>query len=160
MTSATMADHELAWTLAHRAGQLLLGLRDRLSGVGTDPDVLRSHGDRHSQVWIADQLARHAPDDAVLSEEAEDSPERLSASRVWIVDPLDGTREFGEPGRTQWAVHVAVWGPGELPAGAVALPAQNKPLSTAQPPAVKAGEGASPATGTLRMVVSRTRPPE
>jgi 3'(2'), 5'-bisphosphate nucleotidase len=73
----------------------------------------------------------------VLSEEGADNPARLDARRVWIVDPLDGTREFGEPGRTDWAVHVALWersdtsGPGDLTAGAVALPAQDKVLSTA-----------------------------
>ena len=72
----------------------------------------------------------------MLSEEGADDPARLSARRVWIVDPLDGTREFGEPGRTDWAVHVALWersgpsGPGDLTAGAVALPAQGK-FSTA-----------------------------
>ncbi|HEV2257528.1 MAG TPA: inositol monophosphatase family protein, partial [Streptosporangiaceae bacterium] len=76
------------------------------------------------------------PGDVVLSEEGADDPARLTANRVWIVDPLDGTREFGEPGRTDWAVHVALWqrtGGGELTAGAVALPAQGHVLSTATP---------------------------
>jgi 3'(2'), 5'-bisphosphate nucleotidase len=149
-------DDRLAADLAAEAGRRLLALRDR----GGDPDALRRDGDRRSHEFLAAELARRRPGDALLSEEGKDSPERLSASRVWIVDPLDGTREFGEPGRTDWAVHVALWDQGELTAGAVALPAQDKTLSTAQPPAVKAGEGASPATGTLRMVVSRTRPPE
>ena len=71
----------------------------------------------------------------MLSEEGRDDPARLTADRVWIVDPLDGTREFGEPGRTDWAVHVALWERGELTAGAVALPAQGRVLSTAEPPA-------------------------
>ena len=78
-------------------------------------------------------LADRRPGDVVLSEEGADDPARLTANRVWIVDPLDGTREFGEPGRTDWAVHVALWervGGGELTAGAVALPAQGHVLST------------------------------
>jgi 3'(2'), 5'-bisphosphate nucleotidase len=78
---------------------------------------------------------------------------RLSAQRVWIVDPLDGTREFSELGRDDWAVHVALWESGELVAGAVALPAQGVTLATpdvAAPPAAPA---------TPRIVVSRTRPP-
>ena len=70
----------------------------------------------------------------MLSEEAVDDHARLTADRVWIIDPLDGTREFGEEGRTDWAVHVALWERGELTAGAVALPAQDKVLSTAEPP--------------------------
>ena len=85
------------------------------------------------------------PEDAVLSEEGRDDLGRLSADRVWIVDPLDGTREFGEPGRTDWAVHVALWERGKLTAGAVALPAQGTVLSTAEPPAPAAARGARPA---------------
>ena len=53
-----------------------------------------------------------------------------AAERVWIVDPLDGTREFSELGRDDWAVHVALWQSGELVAGAVALPAQGITLAT------------------------------
>jgi 3'(2'), 5'-bisphosphate nucleotidase len=154
MTSATVADHELARTVAHGAGQLLLELRQRLSRDGCDPDVLRSQGDHRSQVWIAGQLARHCPDDAVLSEEAEDSPERLRATRVWIVDPLDGTREFGEPGRRDWAVHVALVIAGAPCAGAVALPAAGVTIGTAAPPPRPPRR-----TGPPRLLVSRTRPP-
>lgn len=98
-------------------------------------------------------LAAERPDDAVLSEEGVDDPVRLSATRVWIVDPLDGTREFSETGRTDWAVHVALWESGELVAGAVALPAQGITLATPTVPAPPAQPG-SP-----RVVVSRTRPP-
>jgi 3'(2'), 5'-bisphosphate nucleotidase len=144
-------DDLLAADLAAEAGRRLLALRDR----GGDPDALRRDADRRSHEFLAAELARRRPGDALLSEEGKDSPERLSASRVWIVDPLDGTREFGEPGRIDWAVHVALWDQGELTAGAVALPAQDKTLSTAEPPAP-----AGPASGTLRMVVSRTRPPD
>jgi len=102
-------------------------------------------------------LAEHRPEDAVLSEEASEEDRansvRLTAQRVWIVDPLDGTREFSELGRDDWAVHVALWESGELVAGAVALPAQGVTLATpdvAAPPTAPA---------TPRIVVSRTRPP-
>jgi 3'(2'), 5'-bisphosphate nucleotidase len=146
------ADDRLSADLAAEAGRRLLTLR----AAGGAPDDLRRAGDWSSHEFLAAELARRRPGDAVLSEEGADDPARLSASRVWIVDPLDGTREFGEPGRSDWAVHVALWERGGLTAGAVALPAQDKVLSTADP--VKAP--AAPPAGTLRLVVSRTRPPE
>src|SRR6478736_2783418 len=103
-------------------------------------------------------IAEHRPDDAVLSEERPDEGEhkvdRLSASRVWIIDPLDGTREFSEPPRDDWAVHVALWQHGDLAAGAVAQPGMAKTFSTADPPRVPASGGGRP-----RIAVSRTRPP-
>jgi 3'(2'), 5'-bisphosphate nucleotidase len=147
----------LARDLAGQAGQRLLELRAQ----GGDPDVLRKAGDRLSHEFLAAALAGLRPDDVVLSEEAADNPARLGAGRVWIVDPLDGTREFGEPGRTDWAVHVALWdrsaGPaGDLIAGAVALPAQGRVLSTAEPPPPLA---ADEAPAKIRIVVSRSRPP-
>ena len=145
-------DDRLATDLAGEAGCLLLALRAR----GGDPSALRQAGDRSSHEFLTAELARHRPGDAVLSEEGADDPARLAARRVWIVDPLDGTREFGEPGRTDWAVHVALWEAGELTAGAVALPAQGQVLSTADP---VAPPPARPA-GTPRLVVSRTRPPD
>ena len=101
----TSDDDRLAAELAERAGTLLLGLR----AEGGDPAVLRKAGDRLSHEFLAAELAARRPGDAVLSEEGRDDPARLSADRVWIVDPLDGTREFGEAGRTDWAVHVALW---------------------------------------------------
>ncbi len=125
-------DHALARDLAVEAGRRLLELRAR----GGEPDLLRKAGDRLSHEFLTAALADRRPGDVVLSEEGADDPARLTASRVWIVDPLDGTREFGEPGRTDWAVHVALWqrtGGGELTAGAVALPAQDQVLSTATP---------------------------
>jgi 3'(2'), 5'-bisphosphate nucleotidase len=170
-------DHALARELAEEAGQRLLELRAR----GDDPDELRKAGDRRSHEFLVAELAARRPGDVVLSEEAADNPARLAARRVWIVDPLDGTREFGEPGRTDWAVHVALWersaadGAGELTAGTVALPAQDRVLSTfahrAGPMragesagAARAGESAGGAPigqsdGRLRVVVSRTRAP-
>jgi len=147
----------LARDLAERAGRLLLDLRSR----GGDPDVLRKSGDRLSHEFLAAELAAHRPADAVLSEEGVDDKARLAADRVWIVDPLDGTREFGEEGRTDWAVHVALWerdavgGTGGLAAGAVALPAQGEVLSTAAPPEPRT-DGNTP----LRLVVSRSRAPQ
>ena len=98
-------EHTLARDLAEQAGQRLIELRGR----GGDPDVLRKAGDRLSHEFLTAELAARRPGDVVLSEEGADNPARLSARRVWIVDPLDGTREFGEPGRTDWAVHVALW---------------------------------------------------
>ena len=124
------ADDRLARDLAVEAGQRLLALRVS----GGDADDLRKAGDASSHEFLSAQLTARRPGDAILSEEGRDDAARLTADRVWIVDPLDGTREFGEPGRTDWAVHVALWERGELTAGAVALPAQGQVLSTVQPP--------------------------
>ena len=145
-------DDRLAAELAEQAGQLLLDLR----AEGGDPGDLRTAGDRLSHEFLAAELAARRPGDAVLSEEGRDDRSRLAAERVWIVDPLDGTREFGEPGRTDWAVHVALWEHGALTAGAVALPAQGQVLATTAPPVVPPVNGS---VGALRVVVSRTRPP-
>ncbi len=152
-----MDDHRLAHDLAAQAGDLLLALR----AGGGDPAELRDAGDRRSHEFLASQLSQLRPGDAVLSEEGRDDPARLAADRVWIVDPLDGTREFGEPVRADWAVHVALWergalADGALAAGAVALPAQGRVLSTWQPPATPP---AAPPGAPVRVLVSRTRPP-
>ena len=148
----TTDDDRLARQLASEAGRLLLALR----AEGGEAAALRQAGDRTSHEFLAAQLAGLRPEDAVLSEEGRDDPARLTADRVWIVDPLDGTREFGEPGRTDWAVHVALWERGKLTAGAVALPAQGTVLSTAEPPAPPPpAEPGRP----VRVLVSRTRPP-
>jgi 3'(2'), 5'-bisphosphate nucleotidase len=149
-------DHALARDLAGQAGRRLLDLRAQ----GGEADVLRKAGDRLSHDFLTAELAARRPGDVVLSEEGADNPARLAADRVWIVDPLDGTREFGEPGRTDWAVHVALWEKGDLTAGAVALPAQDQVLSTVP----SAGEPPPPrpdgeAPGKIRIVVSRSRPP-
>jgi 3'(2'), 5'-bisphosphate nucleotidase len=154
----TPDDHALAADLAERAGHLLLTLRAQ----GGDPDTLKNAGDRQSHEFLMAELAKLRPDDAVLSEEGLDDKARLTATRVWIVDPLDGTREFGEEGRTDWAVHVALWqrnngdagAAGELTAGAVALPAQETVLSTLSTLDVAQRLGAE---RRLRLVVSRTR---
>jgi len=154
----TADDHALARALAEEAGRRLTGLRAQ----GGDPDVLRKAGDRLSHEFLTAELADRRPGDVVLSEEGADNPARLTAGRVWIVDPLDGTREFGEPGRTDWAVHVALWerSAGDLTAGAVALPAQGRVLSTLEPPPGPSGPDDHEASGRIRIVVSRSRPPQ
>ena len=169
----TADDHALAHDLAERAGRLLLDLRAQ----GGDPTALKDAGDRTSHEFLLAELAKARPADAVLSEEGIDNKARLTADRVWIVDPLDGTREFGEQGRTDWAVHVALWqrgaadasgepgaasdagAAGELTAGAVALPAQGITLSTrdAAERLSREGDSGAGAERALRMVVSRTR---
>ncbi|MGI8451893.1 MAG: 3'(2'),5'-bisphosphate nucleotidase CysQ [Streptosporangiaceae bacterium] len=148
----TTDDDRLARDLARDAGRLLLTLR----AEGGEPGALRKAGDEMSHEFLAAQLSQQRPGDAVLSEEGRDDLARLDSGRVWIVDPLDGTREFGEPGRTDWAVHVALWERGKLTAGAVALPAQDTVLSTTEPP--PAPPAATPGR-PVRVLVSRTRPP-
>ena len=121
-------DDDVAARLATEAGELLLGVRDELADASAAER--KAAGDKRSHDFLMEALARERPGDAVLSEEGADDPVRLRAERVWIVDPLDGTREFSELGRDDWAVHVALWQNGELVAGAVALPAQGVTLAT------------------------------
>lgn len=154
--SAYVDDDILTLRLAQGTGEILKGVRN----VGLlRGRVLGDAGDALAQEWISRVLQQHRPDDAVLSEEAADNRDRLDNSRVWIIDPLDGTREYGEPGRSDWAVHVALWErtadapEGRLVAGAVALPAQGRTLSTVEPPKLP-----SPAE-RVRIAVSRSRPP-
>ena len=147
-------DGEFARWLAGRAGEELLRLRDELGF--DDPAALRDAGDRRPHELLVAELARWRPGDAVLSEEGHDDPARLTAERVWVIDPLDGTREFGEPGRSDWAVHVALWTRERgLTAGAVALPAQGRVLATDRPPAYPV----HPVPDRPRLAASRTRPP-
>jgi 3'(2'), 5'-bisphosphate nucleotidase len=145
------SDHEVAARLATEAGRLLLAVRDELADA-TQAER-KAAGDKRSHDYLMDALARERPGDVVLSEEGVDNPLRLRSERVWIVDPLDGTREFSELGRQDWAVHVALWQSGDLVAGAVALPAQGVTLATPDPAAPPAY------AGPPRIVVSRTRPP-
>jgi len=151
----TRADHEQAAAIAEAAGRLLLRLREAARAGEAPPGGLGAHGDFTANRLILSLLAAAFPGDAVLSEESVDSAARLTARRVWIVDPLDGTREFSEQ-RDDWAVHVALAVDGVLGAGAVALPGRDLVLATGGvghrrgpwPPLV--GRAA-------RMVVSRTR---
>lgn len=147
-------DHLLALLLAREAGHELLTIRGECGGAGETASTLRTAGDAGAQVVLSRLLAAARPDDAVLSEEAADDGARLSASRVWIIDPLDGTREFSEPPRIDWAVHVALWASGRLAAGAVTMPAAGLEYSTG---VAIMPSGRRP--GALRLAVSRSRPP-
>lgn len=155
-TTATTADHALARRLAVEAGELLVELRATLTESGADAATLKDEGDRQANEFLLAELAAHAPDDAVLSEESQAThgADRLDASRVWIIDPLDGTREFSEPPRTDWAVHVALVVDGDPVCGAVALPGLGACFSTADDIVTLAAVPDQP-----RVVVSRTRPP-
>src|SRR3954465_3636086 len=152
---STSSDAELAGELATRAGELLLKLR--ATPGFDDPTALRKAGDRNSNELLIDALAKARSDDAVLSEESADDLARLDADRVWIIDPLDGTHEYGEEGRTDWAVHVALWerSAGGLTAGAVALPARDLTRTAAGGWRARA-ESAPP----TRVAGSRPRRPE
>jgi 3'(2'), 5'-bisphosphate nucleotidase len=147
---AALDDHALAAWLATTAGTRLLAVREE----GLEGRELKDAGDRAAHELLMDLIAQARPDDSVLSEEGKDDKRRLEARRVWIVDPLDGTREFSEPPREDWAVHVALWEDGELTAGAVAQPALFRTFDTARPPVVPPRSSARP-----RIAVSRTRPP-
>jgi len=149
-----MEDHQLAATLAEEAGKLLLELRSRLHADGAPGAVIKAEGDKQSHEYLMARLAETRPDDAVLSEEGTDDAARLDAVRTWIVDPLDGTREFSEVPRTDWAVHVALVIDNRPVAGAVALPGLGMVLSTANPPTLSPDAADPP-----RIIVSRTRPP-
>src|SRR5688572_1379057 len=151
--SGRESDIELATRLAAEAGHLLMDLRHDLTGQATAMWDVMDHGDAASHRFIADELREHRPDDAVLDEEGAEDPRRFEADRVWIIDPLDGTREYGE-GRHDWAVHVALWDRDHFAAGAVALPALNRVLATDPPPVVPAVDRERP-----RIVTSRTRAP-
>jgi 3'(2'), 5'-bisphosphate nucleotidase len=144
-------DAELARRLAAEAGALLMAVR--AASTTSNQRALRDAGDAAAQEYLAGELAEARPGDAVLSEEAGDDPARLDAGRVWIVDPLDGTREFAE-GRDDWAVHVALWASGELVAGAVALPGLDRTLVSHHPPSLP------PPGLRTRIAVSRSRAPE
>ena len=145
-----LPDVELAADAARAASDVLL----RLRATGLSGAPLGDAGDAAAQQAILGLLTAERPDDLVFSEEAADDRRRLSADRVWIVDPLDGTREYGEPDRHDWAVHVALWSAGELTASAVALPALGEVHVTAPAPTVPPASGGRP-----RIAVSRSRPP-
>jgi 3'(2'), 5'-bisphosphate nucleotidase len=148
-------DHKFAAWAATVAGELLTEVRTR----GLEGKELKDAGDRASHELLMEILATYRPDDAVLSEEGKDDKLRLTADRAWIIDPLDGTREFSEPPRDDWAVHVALWARsggsgGDLVAGAVAQPGLDTTFDTGEPPVVPPRSSDRP-----RIAVSRTRPP-
>ena len=148
-----MTDAELAAHLAEHAGKLLIQVRE--AGVFSEK-ALGKAGDATANQFLVHAIREQRPDDGLLSEEEKDNADRLSLSRVWIVDPVDGTREYGEPlangWRTDWAVHVALAIDGVASIGAVALPGLGAVLRSDKPGKVP------PPPSKLRMVVSRTRP--
>ncbi len=150
------SDSDLAAELARNAGELLLRLRQQHGS-----SISGAIGDAESNSYLLQQLALHRPADLVLSEEAADDPRRLAADRVWIIDPLDGTREFAEQNpegawRSDFAVHVALWTrKDDLVAGAVALPARGELYRSDEPSVVPSVATSRP----LRVAVSRSRPP-
>ncbi|MGQ0279164.1 3'(2'),5'-bisphosphate nucleotidase CysQ [Sphingopyxis terrae] len=144
----TENDEQLATRLADAAGRILLDLRAAGDLTGK---ALGQAGDEAANAMLCRELRAARPDDALLSEEEKDNPVRLASRRVWIVDPLDGTREYGE-GRSDWAVHVALAIDGVASVGAVALPGLGLTLTSGAPTAL------APANEPLRMLVSRTRP--
>lgn len=152
--SATPDDHALAARLAEDTGKLLVDLRAQMVADGAEPVDLKDAGDLAAHRFIMETLTQQRPDDAVLSEEGADRLERLTATRTWIVDPLDGTREFGEPPRVDWAVHIALVVAGAPVAGAVALPAEELTLGTEPAHVLPEADPSNP-----RVIVSRTRRP-
>ncbi|MEG3122306.1 3'(2'),5'-bisphosphate nucleotidase CysQ [Sphingomonas sp. GB1N7] len=142
------SDVRLAERLATEAGEILLALQTHSGLTGKE---LGKAGDEQANAFLMRTLRAARPDDAVLSEEEKDDINRCSVRRAWIVDPLDGTREYGE-GRTDWAVHVALSIDGVATVGAVALPGLGLTLTSGAPQPLKA------AGNPLRMLVSRTRP--
>lgn len=143
-----LTDAELAAHLAEAAGHLLLQVRD--AGAASD-QALGKAGDEAANQFLVEAIRVARPGDGLLSEEEKDNHERLAHSRVWIIDPVDGTREYGER-RSDWAVHVGLAINGVATIGAVALPALNLVLRTDQPITI------APPPHRLRMLVSRTRP--
>lgn len=156
-----LSDAELSLAIAGQAGQGLLNLRTTFGEIMPEDkdraNELRKQGDRTAHVMIAEFLAEHRPHDALLSEEGKDDDRRLSADRVWIVDPLDGTWEYGQ-GRVDFAVHVALWlaASGTLAACTVDLPAQGMCRSVLD---VVGEPAALPTDRPIRIVASRSRPP-
>jgi 3'(2'), 5'-bisphosphate nucleotidase len=153
----SLTDVALAAEVAAEAGELLLSVREEIGFY--DPYDLGDAGDKRSNVLILDRLRAERPADAVLSEEAVDDLSRLHADRVWIVDPVDGTREFSMPGREDWAVHIALWqrdgGPdGRITDAVVGLPARGEiyRTDTVTPPPHRAD-------GPIRITASANRPP-
>ena len=153
----SLTDAALAAAVAQEAGELLLALRAEFSFY--DPYELGDAGDKRANVLILDRLREQRPGDAVLSEEAVDDLSRVDADRVWIVDPVDGTREYSIPPRQDWAVHIALWQRDGSPDGgltdaAVALPARGEVYRT------DTVTGPAPrAAGPIRITASASRPP-
>lgn len=155
----TASDAEFSRAIACEAGALLLALRESFGPIQdrARADELRAQADRQSHELLAERIGQARPDDALLSEEGVDSRDRLTANRVWIVDPLDGTWEYGQ-GRADFAVHVALWHADrrEVSACTVDLPAQRLTRTMLDP----VPTWHLPSDRPIRIVASRTRPPK
>ncbi|MFW2336539.1 inositol monophosphatase family protein [Ilumatobacter sp.] len=147
-------DAELALRLAIETGRRLVSLRDEMFEAGAGSWEVMDTGDAVGHAYIAEQLRVLRPDDAVLDEEGSEDPRRFTSDRVWIIDPLDGTREFGEHGRHDWAVHVALWGGTDFTAGAVSLPALGAAFAADPAPTLPDVDRGRP-----RLITSRYRAP-
>lgn len=148
------SDHQLAVRIADDAGRMLVELRADLLSRGIHYWDLKDEGDVAGHRFIAAAIKAARPDDVILSEEAADDRQRLTAERVWIIDPIDGTNEFAEPPRHDWAVHIALWERGDLVAAAVALPAVGLTFGTSPAPALPDRTRVRPL-----LVTSRSRNP-
>ncbi len=147
-------DQQLASRIATQAGIMLVELRDELAIEGIHYWDLKDEGDIAGHRYIMDALTEARPDDVILSEEAADNRRRLSAERVWIIDPIDGTNEFAEPPRYDWAIHIALWEKGKLTVGSVALPTLGITFDADPAPIVPPSTRERPL-----LVTSRTRNP-
>ena len=148
-------DADFATRLAIETGRILVGLRQQMFANGANQWDVKAAGDAAAQAFLEAELHTHRPDDAVLSEEEGQTDERrFHSDRVWIIDPLDGTREFSEPGREDWAVHVALWENGTFGAAAVSLPAIRAVFATNPAPSVPTVKRERP-----RLITSRNRAP-
>ena len=147
-------DQQLASRIATQAGVMLVELRDELAIEGIHYWDLKDEGDIAGHRYIMDALTEARPDDVILSEEAADNRRRLSAERVWIIDPIDGTNEFAEPPRYDWAIHIALWEKGKLTVGSVALPTLGITFDADPAPIVPPSTRERPL-----LVTSRTRNP-
>jgi len=147
-------DQQLASRIATQAGIMLVELRDELATEGIHYWDLKDEGDVAGHRYIMDALTQARPDDVILSEEAADNRRRLSAERVWIIDPIDGTNEFAEPPRYDWAIHIALWEKGKLTVGSVALPTLGITFDADPAPIVPPSTRERPL-----LVTSRTRNP-
>jgi 3'(2'), 5'-bisphosphate nucleotidase len=150
----TESDQRLASRIASEAGAMLVTLRNDLVRNTVSYWDLKDEGDWAAHRFIVEALRSSRPDDVILSEEAADDRSRLSAERVWIIDPIDGTNEFAEPPRHDWAIHIALWERGDLVAGSVALPALGMTFDADPAPVLPASTRARPI-----LVTSRTRNP-
>lgn len=148
---SSLDDVDFAEAIATRAGHLLLGVRER---AFDDPKDLGDAGDREANSFLLDQLRTYRPADSFLSEESPDAAARLAADRVWIIDPLDGTREYRTPPREDWAVHVALWERNKgITAAAVACPSLRHTYTSVNASLAPAVDRPP------RLVASESRPP-